>query len=1541
MAKITYSPIKQDAEGNSFSDLILTGDTFYDDAIVTLADGERASLYVNATTPNRATLVFDSVITGNVAVSLSADVFDSGELPTGVDATLSAAATVPGDNGGTTTGGNSGDDTTAPDAPTIDDVAGDNIIDDKERADGVTISGTAEANSTVTLTFVDQSALDQANTDLENASQALTDAQTALDNATTAATDAQTALDEAQAIVDAATTPTEAETTAVTDAQTALDDATTAATEAKTALGDATTAVADAETAVTDAVDTAAIAINKVTTNAEGKWSYDLTESDYPVGSNILTVNVVASDEAGNESDATPIKIELLADATAPVIKITAETDSVISGTVDDLKATVTLTIGSNDRVATVTEDGSWSYTLVGDDYPVGSTTLTVNVVASDEAGNKSEPKSIEIETTATIKYSTTELTEATVNDGSVTEAVTLTLAGDTFYSELAGADLNDPASDFYLGDVVTGVPAGLTAHLIVSTDLTSAELTFDGKATLNEEADSATLDLSPVQVSLPSSYFESNIAAVNADQDLSIMFQDAAILTAEGSFVESAKNNSTVTGKVTITLQNSSFTADLIGTDLNAADVDGNPGTYVENVPAGLTAHLRIIDATSAELTLTGTADSSNHADSINDLTYSFQATDFETGILPENSELLTTDVAFIEPRLAWDETSINDGEHDGFAEQTATFKLVDGAKFVKANLNLSKFVKDVPEGVTVTLIADSETEATLTVNGAPANFDVATLTLALPKLAFVGRMDVAGRDSGIELTFDVPPDTTAPDAPTFNDVAVDGIIDDQERAEGVTISGKAEPGSTITLTFATGETSASSGAEIVDPAALEQANTDLAAARETLATDEAALLAAKDPAQNGVKDAEDSAATALTDAQTALTDAQKVLVDDTKADPTATDIIAADKSAITDAETALADAKDPAKNGVKDAQDSAASTIADAQATVDTDTQAVKDAETAVTDAGGTVETTVIDEPVVPVDAVPVTTTSGGDVMTTTGDAITVDADGNWSYPLAETDYPADYKALIVTAVASDAAGNVSAAASVTINLADTTPPVIELTPSETDGVISGTVDDLTATVTLTVGGNEIPTDVVDGAWSYTLGADDYSAVEFVDYAATATLPVTVSAKDALGNESDVLTYEFTVKDTTAPDAVSVALKTDSGTDNADNVTKDGSLTVTGAEPHATVEYSLDDKTWSATQPTLVQGENTVLVRQTDLAGNVSDNADFSFVFDTEAKPVTVAISGIDATHSVTASATLTVTDLESAAAVIEYSTDSTDGKDGKWSSTEPTFVDGKNAGYVRQTDEAGNISVGTKYDFTLSTGPTQVAVSAANATPFDASKVANIFNVAEGDYTYNITGFGDDDAVYFPAANTPSVKNTDFTDGNVDLQYANNGKVALIHLSGLTPAQDAALYSAKAFNTLFGADTIGIVGVTTPTTTIPTTPVVTPTPTTGGAASTLAVKAAGNGDAVTGNVQFDLTAGDYTYTIANFSNGDVLKFPAGQTPTVKNSDFTDGSVDVQYASNGTVTHVILTGLTAATDSAIYSANSFISAFGAGSII
>ncbi|MEI6065425.1 MAG: hypothetical protein WCQ26_12590, partial [Pseudanabaena sp. ELA748] len=537
----------------------------------------------------------------------------------------------------------------------------------------------------------------------------------------------------------------------------------------------------------------------KEATIADGIWSYTLTAEDYTAG--VETVSATAQDADGNPivnadgsdviavptSDVTvvpPVAVPVIdAVATDDIINATEATIPVIvTGTTEE-GSTVSVVIGEADAAeATVDGNGTtWTYQIPAD-LIVDGTPLTITATATDANGNASlasEAKDVTVDLTPlepTITYSEVVATEAPANDGSVSP-ITLTLTSDTFFRDLAGHDLNNSKDELYLGDVVANVPAGLTAHLKVNDDLATAELTFDGNAVKNDVADNT-----EIQISLLATYFESNNdnAPQGADQTVSIEFKDTPTLTTAGTFVESAKNDGAVTGAVTITLKAANFTADLIGTDLNT------DGSYVENVPAGLTAELKVIDATTAELTLTGTADAADVADSINDLTYSFQATDFADGIVPTNAEVpQTVDVTFITPSLKWSKISINDGEKDGFADQTATLTL-DNAEFVKTGLDLSIFVKHA-DGITVTLIATSATEATLTVNGAADNFDPSTLTLNLPILAFKGRVVVADRDSAtIELTAN---DTVNPDAPTFDVIAGDNVITDTENRESVTI--------------------------------------------------------------------------------------------------------------------------------------------------------------------------------------------------------------------------------------------------------------------------------------------------------------------------------------------------------------------------------------------------------------------------------------------------------------------------------------------------------------------------------------------------------------------------------------------------------------------------------------------------------------------------------------------------------------------------------------------------------------------------------
>jgi hypothetical protein len=102
-----------------------------------------------------------------------------------------------------------------------------------------------------------------------------------------------------------------------------------------------------------------------------------------------------------------------------------------------------------------------------------------------------------------------------------------------------------------------------------------------------------------------------------------------------------------------------------------------------------------------------------------------------------------------------------------------------------------------------------------------------------------------------------------------------------------------------------------------------------------------------------------------------------------------------------------------------------------------------------------------------------------------------------------------------------------------------------------------------------------------------------------------------------------------------------------------------------------------------------------------------------------------------------------------------------------------------------------------------------PTAVAVSAAGNG--DASVGDITFTVAGGNYTYTIAGFGAGDKIDFPVDQAPTIINSSVTDNSVDIQWAFSGQTVIVTLTGLTTAQDEAIYSVGSFNSLFGADSI----------------------------------------------------------------------------------------------------------------------------------
>ncbi|RQY05962.1 Ig-like domain repeat protein, partial [Burkholderia stagnalis] len=250
-------------------------------------------------------------------------------------------------------------------------------------------------------------------------------------------------------------------------------------------------------------------------------------------------------------------------------------------------------------------------------------------------------------------------------------------------------------------------------------------------------------------------------------------------------------------------------------------------------------------------------------------------------------------------------------------------------------------------------------------------------------------------------------------------------------------------------------------------------------------------------------------------------------------------------------------------------------------------------------------------------------------------------------------------------------DVAGNTSSATSFSFTL-DTSAaaPGVALT---TDSGSSAS-DHVTNVGTLNLTGIEtgatVQYSVDNGAhWSTSFGALE------------GTNNVQVRQIDVAGNTSAATSFGFTL-DTSAA-APGVALTTDSGSSASDHVTNVGTLSLTGVENGATVQYSVDNGGHWNTSFSAVEGTNNVQVRQIDVAGNTSSATSFGFTLDTSAAAPGVALttdSGSSASDHITNVGTLNLTGIETGATV-QYSVDN----GGHWN-TSFSAVEGTNNVQVR---------------------------------------------------------------------------------------------------------------------------------------------------------------------------------------------------------------------------------------------------------------
>ncbi|MBF7724495.1 Biofilm associated protein, partial [Acinetobacter baumannii] len=532
---------------------------------------------------------------------------------------------------------------------------------------------------------------------------------------------------------------------------------------------------------------------------------------------------------------------------------------------------------------------------------------------------------------------------------------------------------------------------------------------------------------------------------------------------------------------------------------------------------------------------------------------------------------------------------------------------------------------------------------------------------------------------------------DTVAPNAPVLDPInATDPV------------SGQAEPGSTVTVTYPDGTTATvvagTDGSwSVPNPGNLVDGDTVTATAT--------------DPAGNTSLPGTGTVSADITAPVVALDD---VLTNDstpaltgTVNDPTATVVVnvdGVDYPAVNngDGTWTLADNTLPA---LTDGPHTITVTATDAAGNVGNDTAVV------------TIDTVAPNAPVLdPINATdPVSgQAEPGSTVTVTypdGTTATVVAgtDGSWSVPNPGNLVDGD----TVTATATDPAGNTSLPGTGTVS-ADITAPVVALDDvltNDSTPALTGTVNDPTATVVVNVDGVDYPA-VNNGDGTWTLADNTLPALTDGPHT------ITVTATDAagnVGNDTAVVTI-----DTVAPNAP--VLDPINATDPVSGQAEPGStVTVTYPDGTTATVVAGPDGSWSVPNPgNLVDGD-TVTATATDPAGNTSLPGTGTVSADITA-PV-VALDDV-LTNDSTPALTGTVNDPTATVVVnvdgVDYP--AVNNGDGTWTladNTLPALTDGPHTITVTATDAAGNVGNDTAVVTIDTVAPNAPVLDPINAT------------------------------------------------------------------------------------------------------------------------------------------------------------------------------------------------------------------------------
>ncbi len=1128
-------------------------------------------------------------------------------LADGTHAFTATATDVVGNTSSTSATLNIVIDTQAPVVPTITTVQ-------NPTADNTpTVTGTAEANSTVTI-IIDGN---PAGTATANASGNYTfTAPTPLADGTHAFT--ATATDAV-----GNTSSTSAILNIVIDTQAPVVPTITTAQNPTADNTPTVTGTAEANSTVTIIID--GNPAGTATANASGNYTFT---APTPLADGTHAFTATSTDGVGNTS-ATSATLDIVIDTQAPVVPTittaqnpTADNTPTVTGTAE-ANSTVTIIIDGN-VAGTTTANASGNYTFTAP-TPLADGTHAFTATATDAVGNTSSTSAtlnIVIDTQAPVVPTITTAQNPTADN---TPTVTGTAEANSTVTIIIDGNLAGTATANASGNYTFTAPTPLAdgTHAFTATSTDGVGNTSGSSASLNIVIDTQ----APVVPTITTAQNPTadNTPTVTGTAEANCTVTIIIDGNVAGTATANASGNYTFTAPTPLTDGTHAFTAtatDAVGnTSATSATLNIVIDTQAPVIPTITTAQNPTADNTP---TVTGTAEPNSTVTIIIDGNPAGTATANASG-----------NYTFTAP------TPLADGTHAFTARATDA---VGNTSATSATLNI---VIDTQAPVvptittaqnptadntpTVTGTAEANSTVTIIIDGNPAGTATANAsgnyTFTTPTLLADGihtfaatATDIAGNVSAPSATLNIAIDTQAPGVPTIT-------TEKTPTSDNTpTVTGTAEANSTVTIyvggnNVGTAKADANGNYTYTFNPALADGSYAITAT----ATDATGNTSAHSPALNITIDAaapETPAAPQLIGGNNGIiNDATPSIKGDAEANSTVTVYVDGKPAGTTKADanghytyTFDPDLTDGPHNITVTATDATGNTSGQSPAlaiVVDTQAPAVP---TVTTDKSPTNDNT----PTVTGKAEPnstVTIIIDGKPAGTT----TADGNGNYSYTFNPALPDGNHN---VTTTATDAAGNTSQQTPPLSLAVDTQAPAAPTVVLETP-ISNGVITTTKPTISGAAEPNSTVTIYVDGviAGTTTADANGHYTYTFNPALSQGAHSITATATDAAGNTSapgGPLTFSI---DAVAPDVPGVPVLPGI---NSPGLVNTGTPTITGkGEPGTTITVYTDDKAvgtaivdangdWSYTyDPALVEGALNITVTASDKQGNESGHS------------------------------------------------------------------------------------------------------------------------------------------------------------------------------------------------------------------------------------------------------------------------------------------------------------------------------------------